>query len=270
MLAVLRVAALATSEGRADQLLGRVRAAVAAACGPGLHLTRRFVSDSTLRSRIAAAAGVAIYPIQLSAPEVAALIAWPIGSPHVAGLPQSRSRHLPPSGAIARRGLVVARANFPGAERPLAVSARRTPASTCTLSGRSASARRCSPATWSSKPWSGSRASSSWSARATCSACARRRAAGPPRRRDRPRRRGLHPVGYNLLAEGNSRDRGRGAVPAVRVPVPGHAPGDLGASRVAPRAVHVGHPARHDVHRPGAAAVADVAQSDGSSSGATN
>jgi hypothetical protein len=122
MLAVLRVAVLATSEGRADQLLGRVRSAVAAARGPGLHLTRRFVSDSALRTRIAAAAGVAIYPIQLSAPEVAALIAWPIDAPHVAGLPQARSRHLPPSRSIARRGLVVARANFPGAECPLAVS----------------------------------------------------------------------------------------------------------------------------------------------------
>ena len=62
-------------------------------------------------------------PMVLNVSELTGVLAWPIGSPHVAGLPQSRSRHLPPSGAIPRRGLVVAQANFPGAERPLALSA---------------------------------------------------------------------------------------------------------------------------------------------------
>ena len=170
MLAVLRVAVLATSEGRADQLLGRVRAAVAAACGPGLHLTRRFVSDSVLRTRIAAAAGVAIYPIQLSAPEVAALIAWPIGAPHVAGLPQSRSRHLPPSRAIARRGLVVARANFPGAERPLAVSAQNA-CKHLHIVGPIGVGKTALAGNLAVQAMDAGRASSPWSARATCSAC---------------------------------------------------------------------------------------------------
>jgi type IV secretory pathway TraG/TraD family ATPase VirD4 len=50
-----------------------------------------------------------------------------VGSPHVAGLPQAQSRQLPPSGAIPREGLIVARSNFPGAERPLAIS----PADAC-------------------------------------------------------------------------------------------------------------------------------------------
>jgi hypothetical protein len=122
LLAVLRVAAVAPTEARADQLLAGVRAALMSTRSPTVHFVRRFVTDKALQARISAAAGAAVYPIQLSVPEVTALIAWPLGSPHVAGLSRSRSRHLPPASEIARTGLVIARANFPGAERPLALS----------------------------------------------------------------------------------------------------------------------------------------------------
>lgn len=121
-LAVLRVAAAANNEDRADQLIARVRASLLSTSGPDTRFTRRFVSDKKLMERIAQAAGVVLWPIQLSVPEVAALIAWPVGEPFIAGLPQARSRHLPPTGAIARSGLIVADANMPGAERPLAIS----------------------------------------------------------------------------------------------------------------------------------------------------
>jgi hypothetical protein len=80
--------------------------------------------QAQLQKRLTSAKVPFLFPLQLTATELAGLLAWPIGSPHVAGLPQSRSRHLPPSGAIARRGLVVAASNFPGVERPLALSAR--------------------------------------------------------------------------------------------------------------------------------------------------
>ena len=59
------------------------------------------------------------FPVPSTATEQTDLPAWPIGSPHVAGSPQSRSGHLPPSGVIPRRGLVVAQANVPAAERSL-------------------------------------------------------------------------------------------------------------------------------------------------------
>lgn len=121
-LAVLRVAAAATTETKADDLIARVRNALASTRSASVHFTRRFVTGNALRQRIDQAAGSFAYPIQLSVPEAAALIAWPVGEPHMAGLPQSRSRHLPPSSAIARKELVVAKANFPGAERPLAIS----------------------------------------------------------------------------------------------------------------------------------------------------
>jgi len=60
--------------------------------------------------------------MQLTTDELVALLGWPIGSPVVAGLPQARTRHLPATESIARRGRVIARSNFPGAERPLALS----------------------------------------------------------------------------------------------------------------------------------------------------
>jgi hypothetical protein len=121
-MAVLRVAALAADEDRATALIARVKSSLLSTSGPDTRFNRRFVSDKRLRRRIDEAAGAFNYPIQLSVPEVAALIAWPVGEPFVAGLPQARSRHLPPTGAIARMGLVVADANMPGAERPLAIS----------------------------------------------------------------------------------------------------------------------------------------------------
>ena len=121
-LAVLRVAASAGTEARTDDLIARVRSALASTRSASVHFTRRFVTSKALRQRIDEGAGSFAYPMQLSVPEAAALIAWPVGEPHVAGLPQSRSRHLPPSSAIARKGLVVAGSNFPGAERPLAIS----------------------------------------------------------------------------------------------------------------------------------------------------
>lgn len=122
LLAVLRVAARGASEAKAEQLISRVRSALLSTSGPDTKFTRRFVTARGLMQRIDQAAGVFTWPIQLSVLEAAALIAWPVGDPFVAGLPQVRSRHLPPTGAIARTGLVVGDANMPGAERPLAIS----------------------------------------------------------------------------------------------------------------------------------------------------
>ena len=68
-----------------------------------------------------------VFPAQLSASELVGLIAWPIGEPHIAGLPQSRARHLPATEAISRVGRVIAMSNFPGAERPLALRFMRNP-----------------------------------------------------------------------------------------------------------------------------------------------
>jgi len=122
VLGVLRVAATADSDDRADHLLYRVQAVLASVRSPNNRFKKRRVSISTLKERVRAASGSMVFPAQLSASELVGLIAWPIGEPHIAGLPQGRARHLPATEAISRVGRVVAVSNFPGSERPLALS----------------------------------------------------------------------------------------------------------------------------------------------------
>ena len=121
--AVLRVGAVASNPTRATHLITNVVSAIKSTHGAANHLVDRWwVRDVQQRMDVGASPDPLHPPMVLNASELTGVLAWPIGSPHVAGLPQSRSRHLPPSGTIARRGLVVAQANFPGAERPLALS----------------------------------------------------------------------------------------------------------------------------------------------------
>ena len=122
--AVLRVGAVASNPTRATHLIINVISAIKSAHSAANHLVDRWwVRDMQRRMDAGGSPDPLHPPILLNVSELTGVLAWPIGSPHVAGLPQSRSRHLPPSGAIPRRGLVVAQANFPGAERPLALSA---------------------------------------------------------------------------------------------------------------------------------------------------
>jgi hypothetical protein len=121
-LACLRIGVQAGSDERAGQLLGGIRAALMSTRTPQNALYSRVLPQGRLRAALDNARVPLLFPMQLTAAELSGLLAWPIGSPHVAGLPQGRSRHLPPSGAIPRRGLVVAQTNFPGAERPLGLS----------------------------------------------------------------------------------------------------------------------------------------------------
>lgn len=121
-LAVLRVGVYAGSDTRAAQLLGSIRSALKATSTTANGLYVRTALQGRVRAAIDGAKVPMLFPMQLTAEELTGLLAWPIGAPHVAGLPQARSRHLPPSGSIPRQGFVIARANFPGAERPLALS----------------------------------------------------------------------------------------------------------------------------------------------------
>jgi len=121
-LGVLRIGVQAGSETRAGELLAGVRAALTSVQTTANSFHVRAMPQGRLRAALDSAKTPLLFPMQLTVAELTGLLAWPIGSPHVAGLPQARSRHLPPSGAIPRKGLVLARSNFPGAERPLAVS----------------------------------------------------------------------------------------------------------------------------------------------------
>lgn len=122
-LAVLRVAVRADTEGRAVHLLSRVQSALASVRTPDNAFRKKLTFTKTgVMRRIAQASGSLLYGAQFSVTELAALIGWPIGSPHVAGLPSGSTRQLPTTGAIPRSGLVIGRSNFPGDERPVALA----------------------------------------------------------------------------------------------------------------------------------------------------
>ncbi len=120
---VLRIAAQASSPAHAAALVTRLRGVLAGIASPGNRWRDTWSLDRGRRRRLAQGSGSALSPGLTPISELSGLLAWPLGSPHVAGLPQSRSRHLPPPASIrSSGGAVFATANFPGAERPLAIS----------------------------------------------------------------------------------------------------------------------------------------------------
>ena len=121
-LGVLRLASQAGNENRAVHLVSRVQKSLAGVGTADNRWHRRHTRPSRVVERVHQAAAPLIFPAQVSASELVGLLAWPIGNPYVSGLPQSRTRHLAATGAIPRTGRVIARSNFPGNERLLALS----------------------------------------------------------------------------------------------------------------------------------------------------
>lgn len=119
VLAVLRVGAVASTAGRAEHLIYRVRASLATTHGPATKFVKRHANN--IQDRLDTAATPLVFPIQLTASELTALVAWPIGNPFVAGLPQTMARHLPTSEQVPREGRIIGRSNFPGNERLVAL-----------------------------------------------------------------------------------------------------------------------------------------------------
>ncbi|NEA56397.1 type IV secretory system conjugative DNA transfer family protein [Streptomyces sp. SID13666] len=122
-IAVLRVAAKAADPRRAAGLLMNVRDSLTSVHSVDNRFKKRLVTSARLMERIKRASGSVLYPAKLSTTELVSLISWPIGRPHIAGLPRSRTRHLPATGAVLSTGRVMARSNFPGASRLLALDA---------------------------------------------------------------------------------------------------------------------------------------------------
>lgn len=120
-LAVLRVAVKAPTKQRGEHLLARVRASLRAVGTADNRLKQRLMTSGRVIQRVQFRAVPTLFPMQLAGSELVGLICWPIGSPHVAGLPRSRTRQLAATGAIPRTGRVIARSNFPGNERLLAL-----------------------------------------------------------------------------------------------------------------------------------------------------
>lgn len=121
MLAVLRVAAVAKSEVRAEHLVYRVRAALASTRSPHTRFQKRFATANMLQKRIDWIKTPVNFGMMLSSTELAAMVAWPIDSPFINGLPQPHARQLPAPESVPRKGRIIGVSNFPGNERPIAI-----------------------------------------------------------------------------------------------------------------------------------------------------
>lgn len=121
MQGVGRIAAVAETEARATHLVHRVEQALSATRSHSNAIRRKPSRMGALIERINEAATPLLFPAQFSIKELAAVVAWPIGTPFVAGLPQGSTRHLSATGDIARAGIVIGHSNYPGDERPVAV-----------------------------------------------------------------------------------------------------------------------------------------------------
>jgi hypothetical protein len=123
VLAVVRLAAIARTDERARRILVPVRRALRSVQTPVNGFHRRLAPQQLLRRRLVQARAPWLFPAQLSATELAALLAWPLDNPQVAGMPRARTRHLPATGALpSRGGPVVMHSDFPGDERPLCIT----------------------------------------------------------------------------------------------------------------------------------------------------
>lgn len=121
MLGVLRVAAVASTQTRAQFMVRGVMSSLDSSRGPSTHFYRRIVTATALKERIDRCASPLTFPAQLSAPELTACLGWPLGNPLVAGLPGAVSRYLPAQAAVPSTGRVLGLSTFPGRERPVAV-----------------------------------------------------------------------------------------------------------------------------------------------------
>lgn len=120
--AILRIASKANTHARADHLIGRIKTSLKPIEAPGNYWTRIRTSNYSAIVNTLKASSVPVWPAQLSAPELAALIAWPIGAPNVSGLPRGASRQLSAPSTVPKEGIVLGTSTFPGSERRVALS----------------------------------------------------------------------------------------------------------------------------------------------------
>lgn len=114
-----RIAANAHTRIRAEHIIALVDRPI--------RSTGRFSKAFTwnkdkLRNAVSEASSPWRLGIQVSATELIAFMSWPLGSPLIAGLPHGAMRHLPPTESIPREGRRLGDSTLSGKERPIAMS----------------------------------------------------------------------------------------------------------------------------------------------------
>jgi hypothetical protein len=120
MLGVARIGVGSPSRRSARKLLRRVEGCWHESRSPGVHLTRRVATESSVaRSLSRRSAPVLVWPSTYNVQELSGLIGWPVGAMSVPGLVLGGSRLLAASPIIPTSGTILADSNFPGQRRVL-------------------------------------------------------------------------------------------------------------------------------------------------------
>lgn len=119
--AVLRVAAKASTKGRAQEIIDNVKSPMYSIRGASTKPYRVGMFRRDIIERVDKASASLFFPAQLSVTELTAVIAWPLGQRYVHGLPRVLSRQLPAPMAVPQVGRVLGMSNFSGRERPIAM-----------------------------------------------------------------------------------------------------------------------------------------------------
>lgn len=119
--AVCRLGVRARDPRREVQLLHRMIGAFHSGNAPGVSFRVRWLPAAVVARRIERRSQGG-WTALLNAKEVAAFLGIPIGNPQLPGLTLGSARQLAPSSELPRRGRVLGRSTFPGAERQLALS----------------------------------------------------------------------------------------------------------------------------------------------------
>lgn len=129
MLVLGRVASVAGHPERAKHLIGRVMKALGSmrTGDNGFVYSDGWLKSDTLIEKTNLATTPFMFKGQLSLTELVAVMGWTIGRPFVAGLPTGSPRHLfAPEDMPREGGLLIGYSNYPGSERPLAITWNKT------------------------------------------------------------------------------------------------------------------------------------------------
>lgn len=122
LLAIGRIVARADSDRRSNELVLRVESALGAANSGSNYFRKEKAKAAKVSLHANSVETPLLFPAQFNLKELAAVLAWPIGQPFVAGLPQGSTRHLYANEDIPRAGRILGDSNYPGHERPIALS----------------------------------------------------------------------------------------------------------------------------------------------------
>lgn len=119
--AVCRVAIAAPQRCRARTLARRIQVALRGLNVPGAHIARRWLLPSVVvAARVTyRSIPVTCWPLTLTSHEISGLLGFAMGPLVLPGMSAGVAATLPPSPIMPTTGLVVARANYPGIDRPL-------------------------------------------------------------------------------------------------------------------------------------------------------